>query len=169
MVTDLLNYLRKSNSTHISNHIHEWRRRRRLIKSAILYQLLEDWFTKSLFPPIAIDLSMGGIVTEERTISGAQYLDLVYSQSNTLYDLIPHVPLPSNNSLRPALESHANSKVGSVTNTKISSPTQTSKVNAVPPLHLNNLEVRRKTRVNPRNLLTSRRVQKLLTPSQKRR
>jgi hypothetical protein len=35
------------------------------------------------------------------------------------------------------------------------------------PLHLNNLEVRRKTRVNPRNILTNRRVQKLLTPNQK--
>jgi hypothetical protein len=32
------------------------------------------------------------------------------------------------------------------------------------PLHLNNLEERRKIRVNPKNILTSRRVQKPKTP-----
>jgi len=51
--TKLLNSLRKSTSTHISTHIHEWRRRRRLIKTTIPDQLLVDWFTKSLLPPIA--------------------------------------------------------------------------------------------------------------------
>ena len=89
--TELLTSLRKSINTHISDHIHEWRRRRRLIKATIPDQLLSDWFTKSLLPPIAHDVAMGGAVTEEQAISHAQYLDLVYSQSGTLYDLIPHV------------------------------------------------------------------------------
>ena len=80
---------------HISYHIHEWRRQRRLIKALILDQLLADWFTKSLFPPIARDVAMGGAITEEQPISRAQYLDLVYSQSGTLYDLIPQAPHPS--------------------------------------------------------------------------
>ena len=39
---------------------------------------------------------MGGVVTEEKEISRAQYLDLVYSQSGTLYDLIPNAPQPTN-------------------------------------------------------------------------
>jgi hypothetical protein len=38
---------------------------------------------------------MGGVVTEEKVISHAQYLDLIYSQMSTLYDLLPDAPLPS--------------------------------------------------------------------------
>ena len=64
MGTDLLTFLWQNTSTHISNHIHEWRRWRILIKSPILDQLLADWFTKSLFPPIARDVAMGGVVLE---------------------------------------------------------------------------------------------------------
>ena len=65
MGIDLLTSLRKNTSTHISDHIHEWRRRRRLNKAPIPNQLLADWFTKSLLPPIARDVAMGGVVTEE--------------------------------------------------------------------------------------------------------
>ena len=93
--TNLLTLLRKTTSTHISNHIHEWRRRCRLIDAPIPDQLLADWFTKSLLIPIARDVSMGGVVTEEQAISHAQYLDLVYSQLGTVYDLIPHAPQPT--------------------------------------------------------------------------
>ena len=69
MGTDLLTSLRQNTSTHISDHIHEWRRQRRLIKAPILDQLLADWFTKSLFPPIARDVAMGSAITEEHAIS----------------------------------------------------------------------------------------------------
>ena len=34
---------------------------------------------------------MGACVTEEQAIARAQYLDLVYSQSGTLYDILPDV------------------------------------------------------------------------------
>ena len=67
--TKLLTSLRQTTSTHISDHIHEWRRRRRLIKAQILDQILADWFTKSLLPTIATDVAMGGAVTEEQAIS----------------------------------------------------------------------------------------------------
>jgi hypothetical protein len=63
-----------------------------LIKATILDQLLVEWFTKSILPPIARDIAMGGVVTEEEAISYAQYLDLVYSQSGSLYELIPNSP-----------------------------------------------------------------------------
>ena len=63
--TELLTSLQQNTSTHISHHIHEWRRRRRLIKAPILDQLLADWFTKSLLPPIYRDVAMGSIVTKE--------------------------------------------------------------------------------------------------------
>jgi hypothetical protein len=40
---------------------------------------------------------MGGFVTEEQDISRAQYLDLVYLQTGTLYDMMSGTPLPSTN------------------------------------------------------------------------
>ena len=61
--TDLLTSLRHCNSTHIYDHIHEWRKCRRLIKAQILDQLLAEWFTKSLLPPTAQDVAVGGVVT----------------------------------------------------------------------------------------------------------
>jgi len=51
---------------------------------------------KSLLPPIARDVSMGGVITEDQEISRAQYLDLVYSQPDILYNMVPHAPHPSN-------------------------------------------------------------------------
>ena len=57
---------------------------------------------------------MGGAVTEEKESSHAKYLDLVYSQSDTLYELIPHAPYPYNDSSRPTMEYHVNGMVGFV-------------------------------------------------------
>ena len=69
--TNLLTSLRQTTSTHISDQIHEWRRRCRLIKAPIPDQLLADWFTNYLLPPIARDVAMGGVVTKEQDISRA--------------------------------------------------------------------------------------------------
>ena len=52
-----------------------------MIKAPILDQLLAYWFTKYLFPPISRHVAMGGAVIKEQTISHAQYLELVYSQT----------------------------------------------------------------------------------------
>ena len=50
-----------------------------MIKVIIPDILLVEWFTKSLLPPIARDVAMGGAVIKEQAITWAQYLDLVYS------------------------------------------------------------------------------------------
>ena len=50
---DLLDSLHNNTATQISDHIYEWRRQRRLVKSQIPDGLLADWFTKSLLPQIA--------------------------------------------------------------------------------------------------------------------
>jgi hypothetical protein len=121
--TELLTSLRQTTSIHISDHIHEWRRRRRLIKAVIPDQLLAEWFTKSLLPQIARDVAMGGVVTEEEAIARAQYLDLVYSQSGTLYELIPNATRPSNDPSKPSNSSHADGVIGSV---KTQSTTQST-------------------------------------------
>lgn len=95
--TYLLTSLKQDIVTHISDHIHEWRRRHRLIKFNIADQFLTEWFTKSFVALIAHDIAMGGCVTEEQAIAFAQYLDLVYSQSGTLYELLPNAQWPSSN------------------------------------------------------------------------
>ena len=48
--TKLLSTFRQDKATHISDHIQEWHRRKRLIKAFILQELLLEWFLKSLFP-----------------------------------------------------------------------------------------------------------------------
>ena len=57
---------------------------------------------------------MGSFVTEEKAISWAQYLDLVYSQFGTLYDLIPQAPLPSTDPAKPPAEVLVDGIVGSI-------------------------------------------------------
>ena len=47
---DLLTSFQQGDSTHISDHIHEWRRRQREIKADIPDTFLLDWFLKSLHP-----------------------------------------------------------------------------------------------------------------------
>jgi len=69
--THLLTSLQQMTSTHISDRIHEWRRRRSLIKFCILDHLLTEWLTKSFIPHITKDIAMGGCVIEEKSISCA--------------------------------------------------------------------------------------------------
>jgi hypothetical protein len=92
--TEILTNFKQTTATHISDHIHEWRRRRRMVKTYVPDQLLAEWFIKSLLPAITEDVAKGGVVTEEQVIARAQYLDLVYTQSGTLYDKIPDAPRP---------------------------------------------------------------------------
>jgi hypothetical protein len=151
--TEILNSFKQNKATHISDHIHEWRWRRRLIKLELPDQLLAEWFTKSFVNDIDREISMGGVVTEEQAISRAQYLDLVYSQMGTLYDLLPDLPHPSTSttSTTPAASHAADGVIGtfqaqphsaSSTNPKLASNVQnapspapptgkTSEVNAV--------------------------------------
>jgi len=90
----LLTSLKQDTVTHISSHIHEWRHRFCLIKFKIIDHLLTEWFTKSFVNKISEDIAMGRCVTEEQAITCAQYLDLVYSQSNRLYNVLPDAPRP---------------------------------------------------------------------------
>jgi len=77
--TNLLTLLHQDNFTHIFYHIHEWRRRLRMIKTQILDKVLMDWFTKSLLPPISRYVAIVEETTEEKVILHAQHLDMIYS------------------------------------------------------------------------------------------
>ena len=62
--TKILSSFKQTKATHISDHIHEWQRRWRLIKLELPDQLLAEWFMKSFMNDIAHDIAMGGFVTE---------------------------------------------------------------------------------------------------------
>ena len=119
--TEILTNFKQTTATHISDHIHEWRRRRRMVKTYVPDQLLAEWFIKSLLPAITEDVAKGGVVTEEQVIARAQYLDLVYTQSGTLYDKIPDAPRPEFSIPPPPgsnSDSHAGDGVIGTANTK---------------------------------------------------
>jgi len=63
-----------------------------MVKTYVPDQHLAEWFIKSLFPSIIEDVVKGGVVTEEQVIARTQYLDLIYTQSNMLYNKIPNAP-----------------------------------------------------------------------------
>ena len=65
---------------------------------------------------------MGDVVTEEQAISRAQYLDLVYSQFGTLYDLIPQAPHPSTDPAKPPVDIPVDGIVGSIQSPSIAKP-----------------------------------------------
>jgi hypothetical protein len=95
MVLDFLNYFQLSvrydagieilldflqdKATHVSDHIQEWHRWKRLIKSYIPLDFLLEWFLKSLFPYISKDFSTYRVTYEEETIFKAHHLDLIYA------------------------------------------------------------------------------------------
>jgi hypothetical protein len=100
------------------------------MKAVIPNQLLAEWFTKSLLPQIAHDVSMGGVVTEEEVIARAQYLDFVYLQSGTLYELIPNSTHATNDPSKPSSTSHADGVIGSVKTQSTSQLTGTTQWSA---------------------------------------
>ena len=60
---------------------------------------------------------MSGAVIQEKVICHAQHLNLIYSQADTLYNIIPHSPWYSNEDFRLALGPHVNGVVGSASST----------------------------------------------------
>jgi len=112
MRIELLTSFRQNTSTHISDHIHEWIHRRRMIKVDILDQFLVDLFVKSLLPYIVKYVALFGVTTEEEAIIRAQQLDLVYSQSRVLYDILPNAPRAEKNPTKFSSGAHADGIVG---------------------------------------------------------
>jgi hypothetical protein len=85
-----------------------------MTKTQILDKLLMEWLKKSLLPLIAKDAAMAEVTIEEQVIMRAQHLDLIYSQSGTLYDIISHAPRPLTDPKKPYPTPHTDGVVGSV-------------------------------------------------------
>jgi hypothetical protein len=49
-----------------------------------------EWFLKSLLPYISKDVYTFEVMSEEEAIFKAQQLDLIYSQSGMLYEVLPN-------------------------------------------------------------------------------
>jgi len=109
---ELLSTLSQDKATHISYHIQEWRRQERLIKTYMPPEFLLEWFLKSLQPYISKDVSTFGFTSKEEVIFKAQWLDLIYTQSGMLYEILLDTPR-SNYDPRQKLGPHVDGIVGS--------------------------------------------------------
>jgi hypothetical protein len=59
--TKLLANFEQDKATHISDHIQEWRRRKRLIKAMVPPEFLLEWFLKYLLPVHLKDVATSGV------------------------------------------------------------------------------------------------------------
>jgi hypothetical protein len=109
---ELMSAFRQDKSTHISDHIQEWHRWKRLIKAYIPPEFLLEWFLKSLQPYISKDVSTSRVTSEEEAIFKAQQLDIIYAQSGMLYKILPDAPRSSYDP-RQNLGPHVDGIVGS--------------------------------------------------------
>jgi hypothetical protein len=85
-----------------------------------------EWFTTSILPTLAQDVGMGGVVTEEEDIVCAEYMDLVYSQFATLYELIPNTPGTSTDPSKPSSIAHLDGVIDSIKTQSSSRSTDTT-------------------------------------------
>ena len=108
--------LTQEKATHISDHIQEWRRRKRMIKANIPPEFLLEWFMKSLLPYISKDVSTSGVTFDEEVIFRAQQLDLIYSQSQILYEIFLDAPWLNIDPAKPKSRPHADVIVGYIDN-----------------------------------------------------
>jgi len=111
---ELLATFRQDKATHISDHIQEWRWRKRLIKAKIPPKYHLEWFLKSLQPEISKDVSMSGVYYEDQAIFRAQQLELIYSQSGILQKYLPDAPGSKVDLAKPKPGPHADGIIGLV-------------------------------------------------------
>jgi len=85
-----------------------------MIKASIPPKFLLEWFLKSLLPYISKDVSTSGVTNEEEAIFKAWKLELIYSQSGILYEIIPDASRSITDPSKPKSGPHADGIVGSV-------------------------------------------------------
>jgi hypothetical protein len=74
--------------THMSNHIQEWHRWKRLTKAYIPLEFLLEWFLNSLVPYILKYFSTSEVTSKEEEIFKSQQLDIIYAHFGMLYEII---------------------------------------------------------------------------------
>jgi hypothetical protein len=84
VVIEIMLTFHHDKTTHITDHIQEWHRRKRLIKAYIPSDFLLEWFLNALQPHISKDVSTFGVTYEEEAIFKSHQLDLINAQSGML-------------------------------------------------------------------------------------
>jgi len=84
-----------------------------LIKATIPLKFILEWFMKSLIPYIYKDVDTLRVFTEEQAIFRVQQLELIYSQSSMLYEIIPYASRSTLDLMKPKSRPHADGIVGS--------------------------------------------------------
>jgi hypothetical protein len=90
--TELLANFEQTTADHISDHIQEWRCRKSLIKVPVPPAFLFEWFLKSLVLQLSKDVTTSGVFSKEDAIMRAQQFELIYSQSDLLYNIFLDAP-----------------------------------------------------------------------------
>lgn len=86
---ELLRNFKQTRTTHISDHLHEWQKFHSLCKTQYEDKVLLDIFLRSLTSEISKDVENSSPQTEEETVSKAQHLELIYTQSGYIYHVLP--------------------------------------------------------------------------------
>jgi hypothetical protein len=84
-----------------------------LIKVKVPPTFFLEWFLKSLVPCVSKDVATSGVFSEEEAIMRAQQLELIYSQSGMLYEILPDVPWSTLDKAKQNSGPHADGIVGS--------------------------------------------------------
>jgi hypothetical protein len=74
---------------------------------------------KPFLPPIVNDVTMFGDINKEKVILCSHHLDLIYYQSNTLYDIIMHAPRSSMDPSKHTSGPHVNGMVNYMSHVSI--------------------------------------------------
>jgi hypothetical protein len=113
---EIISEFKQTTANHISDHIHEWRRRRSLCKAETIKEQRVDWFLKSLVSVISKDVASTFPLLEEEAINTTQQFDLIYDQSRYLYIVFPDAPRPIPFSQdKPGMSRAADGLIGSMT------------------------------------------------------
>ena len=89
---ELLTHFRQTPIVHISDHLHEWHRRRSLCNAKLEDQVLLELFLKTLTVEISKDVAQKRPISKEDAISKAQQLKLIYAQAGYIYNILSNSP-----------------------------------------------------------------------------
>jgi hypothetical protein len=87
-----------------------------MIKATIPPEFLLEWFMKSLLPYISKDVSTLRVNFDEEDIFRAQQLDLIYSKSGILYEILSYALRLNIDPMKLKYRPHADGIVGSIDN-----------------------------------------------------
>jgi hypothetical protein len=111
---------------HIPDHVHEWHRRRSLCKDEATPQQCLNWFLKSLVSLLEKDVASTFPQSKEESINKAQQFELIYSQLNYLYTVLPDAarPVPFGQE-KPRMSHSMDGLIGTMTHHNLPPPTTT--------------------------------------------